>query len=60
MAIIVGMNPADLHDAWSSVEPVGRWHSPYAMPYEQRWPILVCRGLKIPLADAWRRGRHFI
>jgi hypothetical protein len=60
VAIIVGMNPDDLRDSWTSVETAGRFHSPYAMPYEQRWPILVCRGLRLPLQDAWRRGRHFI
>ena len=60
VAIIVGMNPDDLRDSWTSVEVAGRFHSPYAMPYEQRWPILVCRGLRLPLQDAWRRGRHFI
>jgi hypothetical protein len=30
------------------------------MPHEKRHPILLCRGLLIPAADAWRRGRHFI
>ncbi len=60
LAIIVGMNPDGLREAWTSIEVAGRWHSAYAMPYERRWPILVCRGLKLPLRDAWRRGRHFI
>ncbi len=60
VAIIVGMNPDDLRSAWQSVEAVGTWRSPYAMPYEQRWPILVCRGLKLPLPEAWRLGRKFI
>ncbi len=60
VAIVVGMNPDSLRDSWTSVEPVERFRSPYAMPYEQRWPVLVCRGLKLPLQDAWRRGRHFI
>lgn len=60
VAITVGMSPQDLQDAWTSVEEAGRFHSPYAMPYEQRYPVLVCRGLKLPLQDAWRRGKHFI
>ncbi len=60
VAIIVGMDPDDLRDAWSSVEAAGTWRSPYAMPYEQRWPILVCRGLRLPLPEAWRLGRKFI
>jgi 4-amino-4-deoxy-L-arabinose transferase-like glycosyltransferase len=60
VVITVGMNPEDLRDSWDSVEVAGRFASPYAMPYEQRWPILVCRGLRLPLEDAWRRGKHFI
>jgi hypothetical protein len=60
VAIVVGMNPDSLRESWTTVEAVERFESPYAMPYEQRWPVLVCRGLKLPLAEAWRRGRHFI
>jgi hypothetical protein len=60
VAILVGMDPDKLRDAWTSIEVAGRFQSPYAMPYEQRRPILVCRGLKLPLEEAWRRGKHFI
>jgi len=34
--------------------------SPWAMPYERRAPISICRGLKVPLEEAWRRGKHYI
>jgi len=60
LAILVGMDPDNLRSAWSSIEVAGRWHSRYAIPWQQRWPVLVCRGLKIPLQEAWRRGKHFI
>jgi hypothetical protein len=60
VAIVVGMNPDDLRGSWESVEVAQRWQSPYAMPYEHRWPILVCRGLQLPLDEAWRRGKLFI
>jgi hypothetical protein len=60
VAIVVGVNPDSLRDAWTSVEETARVVSPYAMPYEQRWPVLVCRGLKLPVEEAWRKGRHFI
>ena len=58
---------ADVSD-WSSVEDAvdrtrevaGRVESPYAMPFETRWPIHVCRGPKAPLSDAWRQGKTFI
>ena len=60
VAIVVGMSAEGLRDAWRSIEVAGRFSSPYAMPYEQSRPILLCRGLKLPLADAWRRGKKFI
>jgi hypothetical protein len=60
VAIVVGMNPESLRSSWRSVEPAARFSSPWAMPYEMRWPVLVCRGLKLPLDEAWRRGKHFI
>ena len=60
VAIVVGMDPARLRESWGSVETAGRWHSPYAMPYEQRWPVLICRRPKVPLETFWRRGRRFI
>jgi hypothetical protein len=60
VAIVVGMDPDGLRDAFASVQEAARFHSPYAMPYETRWPVLVCRGLKLPLDEVWRQGRRFI
>jgi hypothetical protein len=54
------MSAADVADTFESVTEARRLESRYAMPYETRQPILVCRGLKIPLAEAWARGKHFI
>jgi hypothetical protein len=60
VAIVVGMSPESLREAWAQVEEASRFSSPWAMPYEQRWPILVCRGLKAPLREAWAAARRFI
>jgi 4-amino-4-deoxy-L-arabinose transferase-like glycosyltransferase len=60
VVITVGMSAADVADTFESVTEARRLESRYAMPYETRQPILVCRGLKIPLAEAWARGKHFI
>jgi hypothetical protein len=54
------MSREDVADSFESVSEAARLGSRYAMPYEVRNPILVCRGLKLPLAEAWRRGKHFI
>lgn len=60
VAIIVGMRAEDLRDAWGDIQEVPWVGSPYAMPYETARPILVCRGLRLPLDEAWRAGRRFI
>jgi 4-amino-4-deoxy-L-arabinose transferase-like glycosyltransferase len=60
VVITVGMSVEDVQDTFESVTVAGRFESPYAMPYETRAPILVCRGLKVPLAEAWARGKRFI
>ncbi|MFI5007507.1 MAG: glycosyltransferase family 39 protein [Solirubrobacterales bacterium] len=60
VVIAVGIPIEDVRDAFESVTVGPRIESPYAMPYETQRPILVCRGLKIPLADAWRRGKRYI
>ena len=57
---MIGWSSNELASAFSQVEVAGRVESPYAMPFEIRWPIHVCRGLKAPLNDAWRRGKTFI
>ena len=60
VVITVGIPIEDVQGAFESVTVGPRVESPYAMPYETRRPILVCRGLKVPLGDAWRRGKRYI
>lgn len=58
--IVVGQSAESLRDSFASVQAAARVEAPYAMPYETRHPIHVCRGLKRPLMEAWQRGRHYI
>ncbi len=60
VVITVGMSAEDVADTFESITEVRRLESRYAMPYETRRPILVCRGFKVPLAEAWARGKHYI
>jgi hypothetical protein len=61
VVIAVGIPEEKLRDGFRTVEVGPRLDSPYAMPYETEQPILVCRGLKWPLLEAWhRRGKSFI
>ena len=58
--IMVGWSTEDLAGSFAQVDVAGRVESPYAMPFETRWPIHLCRGLKLPLDVAWRRGKMFV
>jgi hypothetical protein len=61
VVITVGIAPSSVRDAFESVEIGPRLHAPYAMPYETEQPVLICRKLKWPVAEAWRRrGRSYI
>jgi len=60
VVILVGFDAEDVSDTFERVEEAGRIDAPLAMPYETRRPILVGRGFKGALDEAWRRGRHFI
>jgi len=60
IVITVGRNPEELSGEFERIVEAGRIEAPYAMPYETRQPIVICYGLKPPLQEAWRRGRHFI
>ena len=42
----------------ASLEVVQRFGAPYAMPYENDAPILLCRGLSTPLPELWPELRH--
>ena len=34
--------------------------APYVMPYENNLPIMLCRNLRVPLAQLWPKLRHYI
>jgi hypothetical protein len=35
------------------------FHNPYAMPYEDNLPIILCRGIKAPLAQLWPKLKDY-
>jgi 4-amino-4-deoxy-L-arabinose transferase-like glycosyltransferase len=45
--------------ACASSAVVGTFGAPYAMPYENDRPIILCRGLKADLSETWDRFRHY-
>jgi 4-amino-4-deoxy-L-arabinose transferase-like glycosyltransferase len=42
-----------------SVEVVGKFGVPYAMPYENERPIFICRGLRRNLSEIWSRLKRY-
>jgi hypothetical protein len=61
VVIIIGQRQDDLVGrVFRTCTPAGAIESPWAMPYEKRAPILLCRELLVPAEETWREGRHFI
>jgi len=59
--IVLDDDATDERDQFGSVEDRGRIESsPWAMPWEQRLHILVCRDLKIPLREFWPKVRVWL
>jgi 4-amino-4-deoxy-L-arabinose transferase-like glycosyltransferase len=58
--IIIGQDREGLEATFAEVREVARTGARYAMPDETGVPIWVCRGIRLPLDEAWRRGRMFI
>ncbi len=53
-------NPArELIPYFTTVEPVGVVGCDHCMPYEDDLTIYLCRGLKVPLDQAWPAVKHF-
>jgi 4-amino-4-deoxy-L-arabinose transferase-like glycosyltransferase len=42
-----------------SVDVVGKFGVPYAMPYENERPIFICRGLRRNLSEIWSRLKRY-
>ncbi len=55
----VGVRPQALSGAFESGEQVGTIVHPYVIWYETDQPIIVWRGMKLPLSDAWSQMRLF-
>lgn len=58
--ITIGLRRENLDELCTTVEPVATVTSPYAMPYETNLPVHVCRGLKLPMAEAWQLLKRYI
>ena len=57
--IAIGFTAEELTPYFHSVERVTTSECQYCMPYENNLPVYVCRGLIIPLDQAWPMVKHF-
>ena len=44
---------------FASAVRAATFSAPYVMPYEDNIPIMVCRGLKVPLTTLWPSVKHY-
>lgn len=58
-AIIIGGDREDNESVCTTLVEVGRVENPYAMPYENDKPVVLCRGLKTSLRELWPQLKHF-
>jgi hypothetical protein len=59
LVIILGGKLKDHEEHFTSVEIVETVQCEYCMPYEDNVNVYVCRGLKMPLKDAWLSIKSF-
>jgi hypothetical protein len=59
VAILIGADSSQVAARFGSVAVAGLAGHPLAMPYEQGLPILVVRGFRGDLQQAWREGKNY-
>jgi hypothetical protein len=60
VVIVLGSSSEALSELFESVQLVDTVRCTYCMPYQNDVPVHLARGLKLPLAEAWRRVKRFI
>jgi len=53
VVIDVGGDCGVKQHVFTSIVKAATFSAPYIMPYEDHLPIMVCRGLKVPIATLW-------
>jgi hypothetical protein len=60
IVIAVGISAEELGQVFDDVRPASKLTDPFAMPYEREHAVMICRYPRIPLMEAWTRGKRFI
>ena len=59
VVLVLGGTRDGLLKAFRTVEPVGRFDHPLAMPEESGQTLWLCRDMREPIEEVWPRLRHF-
>jgi 4-amino-4-deoxy-L-arabinose transferase-like glycosyltransferase len=59
VVIVLSRRPERLRERFNSVELVGETDCGDCMPYENRLPIYLCRGMRPPLMEQWPSLKHY-
>ena len=61
VVLVLDTNDEDERELFASVEDLGQVvSSPWAMPFEQRMHIFLCRDLKISVRELWPRVKNWL
>lgn len=58
--VVLGGDVADNRQACDDLRPVGEVRCGLCMPYEDRQPVYLCRGLKKPISELWPALKRYI
>lgn len=58
--IVLGEEPEELAPLFDQVVLAGRFSHPYAMPWRNDYPIVICRGGKKPVEEIWPLTKEYI
>jgi len=59
VVICVGGNCDDVARVFTTSEVAARFSAPWIQPYEDGIPIVICRGIKKPLAELWPKAKMY-
>lgn len=58
--IVLGDEPEELAPLFDDVQLAGRFSHPYAMPWRNDFPIVICRGGKKSMAEIWPLTKKYV
>lgn len=60
VVLVYNSDEAELRELFAEVKELGVFTHPYAMSYQNNVRLFLCRGMKVPLRDAWPATREYV